>query len=167
MQRVNTQILVPVHSWTLLLSILFTYFLFMITWQRFIDFLTISSLYFYKNSRRARGCSFYFNFTIKYISTCSPELLLLCFCGLHSIHFLFKKIFALSTFHLLPYSMNFGASLVAPRLKGLPGLDPWVGKIPWRKKWQPTPVFLPGESHGRRSLVGYSPCLSVSWIHSE
>ena len=34
---------------------------------------------------------------------------------------------------------------------------PWVGKIPWRRKWQPTPVFLPGESHGRRSLVGYSP----------
>ena len=33
---------------------------------------------------------------------------------------------------------------------------PWVGKIPWRKAWQPTPVFLPGESHGQRSLVGYS-----------
>ena len=38
-----------------------------------------------------------------------------------------------------------------------PGLDPWVGKIPWRRKWQPTPVFLPGEFHGWRSLVGYSP----------
>ena len=35
--------------------------------------------------------------------------------------------------------------------------DPWVWKIPWRRKWQPTPVFLPGESHGQRSLVGYSP----------
>ena len=34
--------------------------------------------------------------------------------------------------------------------------DPWVGKNPWRRKWQATPVFLPGESHGRRSLVGYS-----------
>ena len=33
---------------------------------------------------------------------------------------------------------------------------PWVGKIPWRRKWQPTPVFLPGESHGRRRVVGYS-----------
>ena len=31
-----------------------------------------------------------------------------------------------------------------------------VGKIPWRRKWQPTPVFLPGESHGQRSLAGYS-----------
>ena len=37
------------------------------------------------------------------------------------------------------------------------GFDPWVGKIPWRRKWQPTPVFLPGESHGRRGLAGYSP----------
>ena len=33
----------------------------------------------------------------------------------------------------------------------------WKGKIPWRRKWQPTPVFLPGESHGWRSLEGYSP----------
>ena len=35
------------------------------------------------------------------------------------------------------------------------GLDPWVGKIPWRRAQQSTPVFLPGESHGQRSLVGY------------
>ena len=34
--------------------------------------------------------------------------------------------------------------------------DPWVGKIPWRTAWQPTPVFLPGESHGQRSLAGYT-----------
>ena len=38
-----------------------------------------------------------------------------------------------------------------------PRFDPWVGKIPWRRAWQPTPVFLPRESHGQRSLVGYSP----------
>ena len=38
------------------------------------------------------------------------------------------------------------------------GFDPWVGKIPWRRKWQPTPVFLPGKCHGqRRSLAGCSP----------
>ena len=35
--------------------------------------------------------------------------------------------------------------------------DPWVGKILWRRKWQPTPVYLPGESYGQRSLVRYSP----------
>ena len=37
------------------------------------------------------------------------------------------------------------------------GFDPWVGKIPWRRARQPTPVFLPGQSHGYRSLEGYSP----------
>ena len=37
------------------------------------------------------------------------------------------------------------------------GSIPWVGKIPWRRKWQATPVFLPGESHGQRSLTGYGP----------
>ena len=41
-------------------------------------------------------------------------------------------------------------------VRGL-GVHPWVRKIPWRRKWQPTPVFLPGKSHGQRSLVGYSP----------
>ena len=35
--------------------------------------------------------------------------------------------------------------------------SPWVGKIPWRRKWQPTAVFLPGESHGQRNLAGYGP----------
>ena len=35
--------------------------------------------------------------------------------------------------------------------------NPWVGKIPWRRKWQHIPVFLPGKSHGQRRLVGYSP----------
>ena len=37
------------------------------------------------------------------------------------------------------------------------GFNPWVGKILWRRAWQPMPVFLPRESHGQRSLVGYSP----------
>ena len=38
-----------------------------------------------------------------------------------------------------------------------PGFDPWIGTIPWRREWLPTPVFLPGKSHGQRSLGGYSP----------
>ena len=55
-----------------------------------------------------------------------------------------------------------GASLVAQTVTNQPamqetGFDHWVGKIPWRKEWQPTPVFLPGESHGQRSLVCYNP----------
>ena len=40
---------------------------------------------------------------------------------------------------------------------GRPGFDSWIGKIPWRRKWQSTPALLPGKSHGQRSLVGYSP----------
>ena len=35
--------------------------------------------------------------------------------------------------------------------------DPWVGRIPWRREWRPSPVFLPGDSHGQSSLAGYSP----------
>ena len=38
-----------------------------------------------------------------------------------------------------------------------PGFDPWLGKIAWRRKWQPTSVCLPGKFHGQRSLTGYSP----------
>ena len=40
--------------------------------------------------------------------------------------------------------------------------DPWVGKFSWKRKWQPVSVFLPGGSHGQRSLAGYSP-----WGHKE
>ena len=40
---------------------------------------------------------------------------------------------------------------------GRPRFDPWVGKILWRRKWQPIAVLLPGKSHGQRSLVDYSP----------
>ena len=38
-----------------------------------------------------------------------------------------------------------------------PGFDPQVGKIPWRRAWQPIPLFLPGESHGQKNLASYSP----------
>ena len=53
------------------------------------------------------------------------------------------------------------------------GFDPWVGKIPWRRARQPTPVFLPGESQEQRSLAGYSPygckevdMTEVTWAHT-
>ena len=51
-----------------------------------------------------------------------------------------------------------------------PGFDPWVGKIPWRRKWQHAPVYLPGKFHGQRSLVGYSPwggkeSDTTEWLH--
>ena len=40
--------------------------------------------------------------------------------------------------------------------------DPWIRKIPWRRAWQPSPVFLPGGSHGQRNVAGSSP-----WGHTE
>ena len=54
------------------------------------------------------------------------------------------------------------ASLVAQTVKNLPAMQEtqvrFLGqKIPWRREWLPTPVFLPGDSHGQRSLEGYSP----------
>ena len=47
-----------------------------------------------------------------------------------------------------------------------PGFDSWVGKIPWRRKWQSTPALLSGKSHGRRNLIGYSPWVAKSrtWL---
>ena len=64
---------------------------------------------------------------------------------------------------LVPVIPTESTSLVTQTGKNLlamqeTGSDPWVGKIPWRRKRQPTPVFLPGESPGQRSLVSYSPC---------
>jgi hypothetical protein len=54
------------------------------------------------------------------------------------------------------------ASLVAQMVKNLPtmqatGFNSWIRKIPWRRKWQPTPVVLSGEAHGQRSLMSYCP----------
>ena len=56
---------------------------------------------------------------------------------------------------------------MAQTVKNLPArweawFDLWVGTIPWRRDWQPTPLFLPGEFHGQLSLAGYSP-----WGHKE
>ena len=57
-------------------------------------------------------------------------------------------------FQVAPVVKNPPANADRPKK---PGFDPWVGKIPWRRAWQLTPVFLPGKSHGQRSLVGCSP----------
>ena len=54
-----------------------------------------------------------------------------------------------------------GSARQCRRCKGC-GFDSWVGKIPWSRKGQPTPVFVPGEFHRQRSLAGYSP-----WGHRE
>ena len=54
--------------------------------------------------------------------------------------------------------MGFLAGSVVKNLSANSGrcrFDPWVEEIPWRRKWQPTPVFLPGKSHGQTSLLGH------------
>ena len=50
-----------------------------------------------------------------------------------------------------------GSAVKKPPANARCGFDPWLRKIPGRRKYQPTPIFLPGESHGQRSLEGYSP----------
>ena len=47
------------------------------------------------------------------------------------------------------------------------GFNPWVGKTPWRREWLSTPVFLPGEYHGKSSLAGYSPWGCKEWDMTE
>ena len=74
--------------------------------------------------------------------------------------FIWLRWSRVTSVELWRFNSNFqmGVSLIAQLVKNLgSGVNPWVGKIPWRRKWQPTPVFVPGESHGQRSLVGYSP----------
>ena len=92
-----------------------------------------------------------------YVSTKSSNI----FHHNSNIYLLYKVVRAKN------YSSIVYLSLVAQMVKiclqcGRPGFHPWVGKILWRRAWQPTPVFLPGESHGQRSLVGYTP-----WGHEE
>ena len=67
--------------------------------------------------------------------------------------------FCYSFYRLVNWKLGFpGSSVVKVHLSSRRcGFDPWVGKILWRRKWQPTPVFLPGIPHSRRSLAGYSP----------
>ena len=57
------------------------------------------------------------------------------------------------------YYVSFSIAQMEKNLPAMqrPWFDPWIGKILWRREWLPTPIFLPGQSHGQRSLVGYSP----------
>ena len=57
----------------------------------------------------------------------------------------------------LPVGSSVKESTYLCRRRKRPRFSPWVGKIPWRRAWQPTPVFLPWRMHGQRSLAGYSP----------
>ena len=75
---------------------------------------------------------------------------------------LIKKSFFCPTIFFLSYYFDIRYSLMAQTVKNVSAVqgtlfDPWVGKIPWRREWLPTPYCLTGEFHGQRGLVGYSP----------
>ena len=81
--------------------------------------------------------------------------------------YLFAETFYFKICFKYAYSWASQVALVVKNLLASAGdmrprFDPWVGKICWRRAWQPTPVFLSGESHGQRNLMGYSP-----WAHKE
>ena len=121
----------------------------------FIDLLWISTLWAFLRNRRQYKCSY---------PKASWNALNVPFCPKKGktkpLHIFISKYCSLSW-----------AAQVAPWLKKIKkkksacqcrrcrtgGFDPWVGKIPWRRKWQPTLLFLPEKSHGQRSLEGYSP----------
>ena len=93
------------------------------------------------------------------------------FCGRHFTGGnVWSHVYIISTCALKVIKVLSWASRVAPVIKNSPanrrhktsGFDPWVRMIPWRRKWQPTSVFWPGESQGQRSPEGYSP-----WGHIE
>ena len=68
---------------------------------------------------------------------------------------------AFNTYYHLLWQSHKESTCQCKRHKRLDLIPEW-GRFPWSKKWQPTPVFLPGKFHGQRSLVGYSP-----WGHKE
>ena len=75
----------------------------------------------------------------------------------------FRMHISLNVSSLVDIYRDFPGGIVTENLPASAGdtgrfrFDPWIGKITWRREWQPTLVFLPGEFHGQRSMVGYSP----------
>ena len=88
----------------------------------------------------------------QYFSTTTQNFILCICCNLYNL--------SLTDWHLVTDLCDFQGLLWWFRWLSVclqcrrPGFDPWVRKIPWRRKWQPTPVLLPGKFHGQRSLVG-------------
>ena len=82
-------------------------------------------------------------------------MLFICCCSVPMSFLTFATPWTVA--HQAPLFMGFpGNSVVKEYTRQCWWIDPWVRKIPWRRKWQSTPVFLPGKCHGQRSLVGCS-----------
>ena len=100
-----------------------------------------------------------------------PQVLAEMTQTIHSECFIFSQVLlGLNPSHLLGLSLNaawgFLSGSDGKRIclqYRRPGFDLWVGKTPWRSEWQPTQVFLPGQSHRQGSLAGYRPRSHKSW----
>ena len=88
---------------------------------------------------------------------CSPDKCLGLFSVSDTPDSLISCYFLSVSMLKLPWWLNGKESTCQCRRYRRHRFDPWVGEIPWWRKWQPTPVFVPGKSHGQRSLVGYIP----------
>ena len=86
---------------------------------------------------------------------------------LRKYHVYYKPIFLRKSIriHGLPWWLSGKKPTCQCRRHKRCGFDPWVVQIPWRRRWQPTPGFLPGKSHGQRSLIGCSPWASQRVRH--
>ena len=93
-----------------------------------------------------RSCNDHFSLLLKFGSIYNTFQFLIIFS--------FTKLKAFQS--ILTWNETVNIHCLQCRRHERPGFNPWVRKISWRRKWQPTPVFFPGESHGLRSLPGYS-----------
>ena len=91
---------------------------------------------------------FPFSFSLVILSFCSHIVFLIC---------LVICLYSLVAYWGFPGGISSKEPTCKFRRPKRPGFNPWVRNIPRRRTWQPPPVFLPGESHGRRSLAGYNP----------
>ena len=118
-------------------------------------FSSVQSALWYLNSRNSVLYSNHF-FSKRHWSTIKPTLLYIE-SFIHYISIYFLPICPRDTFWWgFPSDSAVKNSPATPRLRRH-GFDPWVRKVSWRRKQQPTPVFLPGESQGQRSPAGYRP----------
>ena len=106
----------------------------------------------------------------KPLCLCCTNLLFLCLRGIKTSYFGDLSFIFLQDLHIYKIKFAFFLLIYHSFPGGASGKEPtcqcrrqkrcrfnsWVGKIPWRRKWQPTPVFLPEKSDGQRSLVGYN-----------
>ena len=139
------------------------------------DFLSSCSISCWERSAEASNCNcgfVYFSFLFHqcFRVTCFTAVILGFIAHIHCTHLgLLRLLGGLAFYHYVCATLGFpgGTSGKEPacqcRRHKRPRFHPWVRRIPWRRAWQPTLVFLPEESQGQRSLAGYSQRVAKSW----